>query len=185
MNIRTRLFHLAALVLGALTIALALLEKLPKYAAVAGSLLLVIANVEKMSPALVDAIKKIFPSSVTPAGLLGILVARSLAVFAIVAMLFTSCATLSNCKPTTEDGIQIVADLSLDNYESVLEQYAISRGVCLVNNAVSDFVTAHRPDAAAPAASLKAEDGPALVHGEAWLAKHRGQALLCGTARPS
>lgn len=169
---KTRLLHLAALVLGALTIALALLEKLPKYAAVAGSLLLVIANVEKMSPALVDAIKKIFPSSVTPAGLLGILVARSLAVFALLAVVTAAgCSLLNNigksCEPTKADEAEVVSMLAPANFLSLLEQYALEHRYCVVDGVVATYVSSHSIDAGAAG---KAEESVEVQHGRTWLA---------------
>lgn len=155
---KTRLLHFLIAALGVVTLLLTFAQKIPKYAAIAGSALLLVSNFEKMFPALADAVKKMFPAAV---------VAILFLIAALPACSFLT-GVKNSCEPTKSDATTIVADLTPSDYQSLLEAEAIKVGVCVVDKVVGDFVAQHSPDAGTTA---KAEEPIELQHARVWLAR--------------
>lgn len=165
MNIKTRLFHILAFIVGVAALAATILSKLPKYAAVGAGLALFVADAEKISPALVAAVKKMFPV---------------LAVLALLTLATVSGCTLlrnieQDCKPTKSDETSVVMLLGSVDFFDLLKNYAGTHKYCIVDAVVSTYVSNHTVDAgAAPVfASLFAAPAPEPVevqHGRSWLA---------------
>jgi len=77
------------------------------------------------------------------------------------------------CKPVPADVDTALADLQSDGWQSALEALVVAKGLCVVNAAVQDVVTAlsGKPQLAMPVDAPSSAD--VVARGNQWLAAHK------------
>jgi hypothetical protein len=152
---KSRLAHLALVVLGGATVVASVLSAIPRYAAIGGALALLIADARKAFAKLDTngAVNLLFAVFVSVVGAHAIGCAHLAAVEA-------------KCNVTTQDLFDVGLAAVGEDYEAALSPGAINKEFCVIKASASELLALRRPPSPPPAEALM------MNHLQAWSVAH-------------